>query len=37
MWYWPNGPWKRVRIDFTGPEENGQMYLIVVGAYSKYL
>ena len=37
MWSWPIRPWKRVHIDFTGPEENGQMYLIVVDAYSKYL
>ena len=37
MWSWPNGPWKRVHIDFAGPEENVQMYLIVDDAYFKYL
>ena len=37
MWSWPYGPWKQVHINFAEPEENGQMYLIVVYAYSKYL
>ena len=35
-WSWPTGPWKRLHIDFAGPE-NGQMYLVIVDAYSKYL
>ena len=36
-WSWPSGPWKRLHIDFTGPEHNGQMYFVVVDAFSKYL
>ena len=35
-WSWPTGPWKRLHIDFAGPE-NTQMYLVIVDAYSKYL
>ena len=36
-WSWPTGPWKRLHIDFAGPESNGQMYLVIVDAYSKFL
>ncbi|XP_065189626.1 uncharacterized protein K02A2.6-like [Sycon ciliatum] len=35
-WSWPNGPWKRVHIDFAGPFM-GKMFLVVVDAYTKYL
>ena len=37
MWSWPTGPWKRLHIDYAGPEKNGQMYFVVVDAFSKYL
>ena len=36
-WSWPTSPWKRIHIDFAGPESNGQMYLVIVDAFSKYL
>ena len=36
-WSWPAGPWKRLYIYFAGPETNGQMYFVIVDAYSKYL
>ena len=34
-WEYPEGPWRRVPIDFAGPVE-GRMFLIVVDAYSKW-
>ena len=37
MWSWPTGPLKRIHIDYAGPEKNGQMYFVVVGAFSNYL
>ena len=36
-WAYPSCLWKRLNMDFTGPEPNGQMYLIIIDAYSKYL
>ncbi|XP_058868762.1 uncharacterized protein K02A2.6-like [Acipenser ruthenus] len=34
-WVWPGRPWQRIHIDFAGPF-NGQMFLIVVDAHSKW-
>ena len=34
-WEYPEGPWRRVHIDFAGPVEE-RMFLIVVDAYSKW-
>lgn len=34
-WTFPTHAWSRVHIDFAGPI-SGQMYLIIVDAYSKY-
>ena len=34
-WEYPEGPWRRVHIDFAGPVE-GKMFLVVVDAYSKW-
>ena len=35
-WAWPEGPWKRIHIDFAGPFQNS-MFLVIVDAYSKWL
>lgn len=35
-WSWPDGPWKRVHVDFAGPFL-GSMFMVVVDAYSKWL
>jgi transposase InsO family protein len=35
-WEYPDGPWKRVHIDYAGPFM-GEMLLIVVDAYSKFI
>ncbi|MEL6988112.1 MAG: transposase, partial [Bacteroidota bacterium] len=35
-WEFPSKPWSRIHIDYAGPIE-GQMYLIVVDAFSKWL
>ena len=35
-WPLPSGPWRRLHIDHAGPFQ-GQLYLIVVDAYSKWL
>ena len=35
-WAWPEGPWKRIHIDFVGPFQNS-MFLVIVDAYSKWL
>ena len=35
-WEFPDGPWKRVHIDFAGPIQ-GQMLFVVVDAYSKWI
>ena len=34
-WVWPDSPWKRIHIDFTGPFQ-GHTILVVVDAYSKW-
>lgn len=34
-WKYPDGPWKRVHVDFAGPFR-GKTYLILVDAYSKW-
>ena len=34
-WIFPNKPWSRLHIDYAGPV-GGNMYLVVVDAYSKY-
>ena len=34
-WERPAGPWERIHADFLGPV-NGQMFLIVVDAFSKW-
>ena len=34
-WVWPAKPWQRIQIDFAGPFL-GRMFLIVVGAHSKW-
>ena len=33
-WIWPQGPWKRIHVDFTGPFMK-EMFLIVLDAHSK--
>ncbi|XP_022805757.1 uncharacterized protein K02A2.6-like [Stylophora pistillata] len=35
-WIWPTRPWQRIHVDFAGPF-NGQMFLIVVDAKSKWI
>ena len=35
-WEWPGKPWVRIHVDFAGPIK-GQMYLIVINSYSKWL
>ena len=35
-WAWPDGPWKRVHMDFAGPFQ-GSMFMVIVDAYSKWL
>ena len=35
-WQWPGKPWVRIHVDFAGPIK-GQMYLIVIDSYSKWL
>ena len=32
-WSWPDGPWKRIHVDFAGPVF-GSMFLIMVDAHS---
>eukprot|EP00731_Ephydatia_muelleri_P020855 Em0013g582a len=34
-WELPEGPWKRIHIDFAGPVE-GKMLLVAIDAYSKW-
>ena len=36
LWNWPSQPWCRLHLDFLGPFL-GATFLIVVGAYSKWL
>lgn len=35
-WSWPTRPWARLHLDYAGPVE-GQMYLIVIDAHSKWI
>ncbi|CAB3997722.1 Uncharacterized protein K02A2.6 [Paramuricea clavata] len=35
-WEWPGHPWTRLHIDYAGPFK-GEMFLVVVDAYSKWL
>ena len=35
-WEWPGKPWMRIHVDFAGPIK-GQIYLIVIDSYSKWL
>ena len=35
-WEFPSKPWSRIHIDYAGPIE-GQMFLVVIDAYSKWL
>ena len=35
-WEWPGLPWSRLHIDYAGPYK-GEMFLVVVDAYSKWL
>ena len=35
-WVWPDAPWKRLHIEFSGPIY-GKMFLVVVDAHSKWL
>ena len=35
-WEWPSQPWSRLHLDYAGPFK-GQMFLILVDAYSKWL
>ena len=34
-WEFPEGPWRRIHVDFAGPFQ-GKSFLIVVDAYSKW-
>ena len=34
LWEFPEGPWRRIHVDFAGPFQ-GKRFLIVVDAYSK--
>lgn len=35
-WEWPGLPWSRIHIDYAGPYK-GEMFLVVIDAYSKWL
>jgi hypothetical protein len=35
-WEWPGHPWTRLHIDYAGPFK-GEMFLVVIDAYSKWL
>lgn len=35
-WSWPDGPWKRIHVDFAGPFL-GVMFMVIVDAHSKWL
>ena len=35
-WAWPDGPWKRIHVDFAGPLL-GSMFMLIVDAHSKWL
>ena len=34
-WVFPSAPWTRIHIDYLGPV-NGNMYFVIVDAYSKF-
>ena len=34
-WTWPEKPWQRVHIDFTGPFQ-GKMFFLAIDAHSKW-
>lgn len=33
---WPDGPWKRIHVDYAGPFQ-GSMFIVIVDAHSKWL
>ena len=35
-WEWPGLPWSRIHVDYAGPYK-GEMFLVVINAYSKWL
>ena len=35
-WGWPEEPWVRLHLDYAGPFQ-GQMFLVLVDAYSKWM
>ena len=35
-WEWPGFPWSRIHVDYAGPYK-GEMFLVVIDAYSKWL
>ena len=35
-WAWPDGPWKRIHVDFAGPFQ-GSVFMVIVDAHSKWL
>ena len=35
-WEWPGLPWSRIHVDYAGPCK-GEMFLVVIDAYSKWL
>ncbi|XP_055931978.1 uncharacterized protein K02A2.6-like [Argiope bruennichi] len=35
-WEWPNGPWQRIHVDYSGPFM-GKMFFVVSDAYSKWI
>jgi hypothetical protein len=35
-WSWPDGPWKRIHVDYAGPFQ-GSMFMVIVDAHSKWL
>ena len=35
-WEWPGLPWSRIHVDYAGPYK-GEMFLVVIDAYSKWL
>ena len=34
-WEFPDGPWRRIHVDFGGPFQ-GKSFLVIVNAYSKW-
>ena len=35
VWEWPSAKWDRIHVDYAGPVD-GQMFLVIVDAYSKW-